>query len=100
MTADPSSMRQIHMSVQMPNNRCILAAGPQNWNTYNLGFVTTWLQAHVNVCRQLGKPCILGEVQCWWQLPWHLACSCSSRPPVPSRHMVVPNNVSRVPCRT
>mmetsp|Transcript_17410 Transcript_17410/g.52191 ORF Transcript_17410/g.52191 Transcript_17410/m.52191 type:complete len:428 (+) Transcript_17410:254-1537(+) len=34
---------------------------PVNWQTMAPQFAAKWIQCHVSVCKQLGKPCVLGE---------------------------------------
>ena len=34
-----------------------------NWATLDPKFAKVWIQCHVNVCRNKGKPCLLEEVR-------------------------------------
>lgn len=37
-------------------------AAQTNWATLDPKFAKVWIQCHVNVCRNKGKPCLLEEV--------------------------------------
>ena len=43
---------------------CSIHLWPNNWNTYDPTFPTTWITAHEQATRTLNKPLVLEEVRC------------------------------------
>ena len=43
---------------------CSIHLWPDNWNTYDASFPTTWITAHEAATRSLNKPLVLEEVNC------------------------------------
>ena len=52
---------------------CSIHLWPDNWNTYDASFPTTWITAHEAATKSLNKPLVLEEVSC------HVIVSCKFR---------------------